>query len=630
MVDRLHHRGPDGRGQQVIAPQHLPYAVGLGHTRLAILDLSTAGLQPMANADQSAWISYNGEVYNFQSHRRALEEQGYRFRSHTDTEVLLHLYQEHGEEFLQMLNGMFALAILDTQNQQLLLARDPIGIKPLYYYHQGGRFVFASEIKAILASELYTTEVDWQAAYDYFTYLYIPCPQTMFRDIRQLPPGHVLKLDLRTGQVQTSAYWQVRRLPDIETASEAELQERANHLLTQAVSAQLISDVPLGIFLSGGIDSTTVAGLACETSQNVKTFTAVFEGHDFQYFNEQAVASAISRHLGAEHHEITVPTTDLWSMFDLLEYFDQPFGNPTFYLMYLVSKNSRDQITVALCGAGGDELYAGYPRYKAARLARRLGWVPAPLWRLGGRALGVLRDNGRTPLLRRARQFVSGMPLEDVERFAHWTYFMGSAEKERLLTGRGATLCNWERSERVLRQVLGNSPLAEADNRLLHLDVTTFLVDNLLEYTDKMSMAVSLESRVPLLDHDFVEFSLNVPYRFKMNGGRTKVLLRDVFSRFLPPAARRAPKKGFNAPLSHWMRNTLDDYFEASQHDRHPLKDRLGADIGTTWQDEGVLNWSFIQHLRQQHRNGKADFSYELFSILVFDLWWRKYVRCSG
>jgi len=629
MVGRLRHRGPDGSGAEILAkPQH-SYAVGLGHTRLAILDLSPAGRQPMANADRSLWISYNGEVYNFLTHREALKQSGHHFQSNTDTEVILHLYQEFGADCLRQLNGIFALAILDVDNQRLLLARDPLGVKPLYYYHAAGKFVFASEIKAILASGLYATEVNWQAAYDYFTFLYVPCPQTIFRDIWQVPPGHLLQLDLATGRFDLSPYWQVRRLPEIEAASEAELYERANQLLTRAVRGQLVSDVPLGIFLSGGVDSTIVAGLASEAGPQVKTFTTVFEGHDFEYFNEQAVAAAISRHLGTDHHEIAVPVADLWSMLDLLDFFDQPFGNPTLYLMYLVSKYSRDQVTVALCGAGGDELYAGYPRYQAARLARRLGWVPRPMWRTAGFALGLLHDTGRTPLLRRGREFVAGMPREDVERFAYWTYYLDAAGKAELIVCRDEMPSHWQPSERVLQRALEASPLADADNRLLHCDVQTFLVDNLLEYTDKMSMAVGLESRVPLLDPEFVEFSLNVPFRYKLHGRRTKVLLREVFDRVFPAEARQAPKRGFNAPLSQWLRNTLDDYFAASARDHHLLKDRLGADIGATWRDDAVFDWSYIQRLRQQHRSGRADWSYELFSIMAFDVWWRKHVLQS-
>jgi asparagine synthase (glutamine-hydrolysing) len=414
----------------------------------------------------------------------------------------------------------------------------------------------------------------------------------------------------------------------VEKANESELKERAKHLLRQAVKGQLISDVPLGIFLSGGIDSTIVAGLAKEVSDSVKTYTVIFEGQEFQYYNEQVVARAISRHLDTEHHEIMVPPTELWPMLDLLDYFDQPFGNPTFYLMYLVSKYSREQVTVALCGAGGDELYAGYPRYHAIRLARRVGWVPWRLWRVADRALHVFRDTGRTPLLRRARQFVSGMQRQDMERFARWTYFMGTAEK-KLLFDFNAASTDFNPSARVLSEAFNASPLAEEDNRWLHTDLKTFLVDNLLEYTDKMSMAASLESRVPLLDQEFVEFSLNVPFRFKLSGRRSKILLRDAFFHFLPPEAQKAPKKGFNAPLSHWMRGALDDYFEASQMDDHPLKDALGEDIGRTWRCERLLDWSYIQLLRHKHRDGKADYSYELFSILVFDLWWRKYVSRS-
>lgn len=628
MVDSLRHRGPDGHGQRVFLPPAAPVAVGLGHTRLSILDLSDAGLQPMTTEDESLWITYNGEIYNFQKLRGELEAKGYRFRTRTDTEVLLHLYREHGEDFLGRLNGMFALALLDLNQGKLLLARDPIGVKPLYYCQLDGKIAFGSEIKAVLASGVCSREVDRQAVWDYFTYLYVPYPATIFRDIRQLPPASLLTIDLGTGSSQLSMYWSVRRLPEVESASDEELAGRTRQLLSRSVEGQLISDVPLGIFLSGGIDSTTVAGLARESSDQVKTFTVVFEGDDYQYFNEQEVARAISRHLGTDHHEISVRPAELWSMLDLIDHFDQPFGNPTFYLMKLVSQHARERITVALCGAGGDELFAGYPRYRAAQLARRLEWVPALLCKLGRWSLSPLRDTGRGATLRRMRQFLGGLEHKSIERFALWTYYMGEGDKRRLIKRRGAGPADsaFLPSHRVLQSALDASPLADPDNRLLDVDVRTFLVDNLLEYTDKMSMAVGLESRVPLLDHEFVEFALNVPFHWKLDGGRSKILLRKVFADFLPEEAQKAPKKGFNAPLSLWVRETFDAYFEASQSPTHPLRQRLGEDIGITWRESGPLDWSMIQWLRDRHRRGRDDYSYELFAILVFDVWWRKYL----
>lgn len=625
MICSLKHRGPDGQGIQTFMPPVVPYPLALGHTRLAILDLSDAGRQPMSNEDETVWVVFNGEIYNFQQLRRELVAKGHRFRSHTDTEVLVHLYEEEGAEFVKRLNGMFAFAILDLPNKRLLLARDPIGIKPLYYWHSPQGFFFASEIKALLASPFYSLDVNWQAVYDYFTYLYVPCPETIFAGIKQLPPAHFLLLDLESNAVSVERYWRVRRIGEWAQASVSDLKAMVRELLADSVQRQMVSDVPLGIFLSGGVDSTIVTGLAKQFDPSVQTFTVVFEGEEFAFYNEQEVARAVSHHLQTDHHELRVPDVNPIEVLDLIEFFDQPFGNPTFYLMHLISKQAREHITVALCGAGGDELYAGYPRYQAVQLAKRLRFLPRLLLRLGQRCLGLVRDSYRTMHLRRARQFLEGLDDDFVRQFARWTYHMDEEQKAKLLgewTNPGAFLP----SERILRTALTESCLEDEGNRLLHLDVKTFLLNNLLEYTDKMSMAVALEVRVPLLDHRFVELSLNVPFAYKLRNGQSKVLLREAFKDFFPIEARKAPKRGFNVPLPHWMQHTFNAYFEASQSPTHPLRRMLGSDIGVTWR-EGILNWDFIQQLRWQHFQGRRDNSYELFAIIVFDVWWRKYVQ---
>jgi len=641
MVQALHHRGPDGQGIQVFTPPTVPRSVALGHTRLAIIDLSEAGRQPMCNENGTVWVVFNGKIYNFQELRAELEAKGHRFRSRTDTEVMIHLYEEFGPACVKRLNGMFAFAIYDGRPQitdhsgrqlavsgRLLLARDPIGIKPLYYCALPDGFLFGSEIKSLLASGLYTVDVNWQAVYDYFTYLYVPYPETVFQSIQQVPPAHLLTLNLVDGSFRLERYWQVRCLEEVEHASFEDLKAWVQELLTDSVRRQLISDVPLGVFLSGGVDSTILTGLAKQVNTSVHTFTVVFQGKDFAFYNEQETARAVSRHLGADHYELPVPLVDPLEVLNLIKFFDQPFGNPTFYLMYLISKHAREHITVALCGAGGDELYAGYPRYRAIQLVRRLGWVPRPFLHLGRKCLDLVRDSYRTMHLRRTKQFLEGLDDDFIRQFAKWTYYLDEERKAKLLVRCShANGCSdsFAPSDRFLRSAVERSSLSDPDNRLLYLDVQTFLVDNLLEYTDKMSMAVALEVRVPLLDHRFVELSLNVPFAHKLRNGQSKVMLRETFAEFFPHEVRKAPKRGFNAPLPQWMRYTFDEYFEASQHLTHPLKERLGDDIGATWQ-EGILDWSFIQQLREQHRQGRRDNSYELFAIIMFDVWWRKYV----
>ena len=644
MVQTIRHRGPDGQGIEVFNPLAGSWGLAFGHARLAVIDLSNAGRQPMSNEDGTVWVILNGEIYNFQELRTELEAKGHRFRSRTDTEVIVHLYEELGPACVKRLNGMFAFALYDgrrrrsgpngespTSGECLLLARDPLGIKPLYYCSLPSGFAFGSEIKAILSSGLYSVDVDWQAVSDYFTYLYVPNPQTMFKDIKQVPPAHVLTLDLVDGSCNLEPYWQVQRSEEIESLSERELKARTRELLADSVGRQLVSDVPVGVFLSGGVDSTIVTGLAREHDAALRTFTAVFQGSEFDYYNEQEPARAVSRHLGTEHHEMPVVIGDPMDVLGLVEKFDQPFGNPTFYLMYLISHQARQHVTVALTGAGGDELFAGYPRYRAAQLARRLRWIPQELLKLANKPMAAIRDSYRTMSLRRAREFLEGLDRDAIRQFLNWTYFMDEDAKSRLLTGQpGANggAGGFAPSERVLRSAMERSPLADEENRVLHLDVQTFLVDNLLEYTDKMSMAVALETRVPLLDQRFVEFSLNVPYAHKLRNGQGKALLRETFSDFFPPEGGREPKRGFNVPLAHWILRSFDGYFEASQLPGHALSELLGPDTGITWR-EGILDWGFIQALREQHRRGRRDNSYELFAVIMFDVWWRRYVLGS-
>lgn len=631
MTRSLRHRGPDGERTHIFKPEPGSCSVAFGHTRLAIIDLSDAALQPLANEDETIWVEVNGEIYNFRELRSQLEQRGHRFRSHSDSEVVVHLYEEEGPACVEHLNGMFALALFDVKAQTLLLARDPLGIKPLYYSSRNGNLLFGSEIKALLAADLLPVEVNWQAAYDYLTYLYVPCPQTMFQHIQQLEPAHHLLFDARTERIHTESYWRIRNLPEIHSARPSELRARARNLVTDSVRRQLISDVPIGVFLSGGIDSSIVAGLARREDASLQSYTVVFEGEEFAAYNEQEASRAASRHLGTKHTELKVPRAAPEQLLALVEYFDQPFGNPTSYLMHQICKVARNNITVALCGAGGDELYAGYPRYRAAALAGRLRWIPRRLLRLGSTALGIWRDSFRTMRLRRARKFLEGLSEDPVTQFVRWTYFLPERAKQRLLRvgdasmgGSNDGLASFAPSERVLRGMLERSDLTDPSNRYLHTDVQTFLLDNVLEYTDKMSMAVPLEVRVPLLDHRFVEFSLNVPFSQKLNGSRTKILLREAFADLLAPEVAHAAKRGFNAPLALWMSRTLDSYFESSSQSRT----LWGEDAGETWRT-GIFDADFIRDLREEHKRGERDNSYTLFAIIMFDVWWRKYLKSS-
>lgn len=616
MTDVQAHRGPDDRGVRLFPEER----VGLGHRRLSILDLSPAGHEPMSNADETLWITFNGEIYNFKELRSELEREGYKFKSQTDTEVILSLYEREGTKCLSRLNGIFALAILDRRANKVVLARDHFGVKPLYYYRAGDKLVFASEIKGILASGIYTPDINWQGFYDYFTYLYVPCPETIFAGIYQIPPAHFLEFDLNNNTSSLAQFWSLKSAGETNghTVSYEASKKELRQLLTQSVEQQMISDVPLGVFLSGGVDSPIITGLMAElSSQPVKTFTVTFTGKNVELYNEGEQASAVARKFRTEHHEIPVNISEPLEMLDLVGSFDQPFGNPTFYLMHLISKAARPHVTVALCGAGGDELFAGYPRHRAVGLAHSLNWVPDFLFAGAGQALAMFSDSYRTAGLRRARQFVSGRDKDFARQYVNWTYFLTGAEKAKLMTSvarAGATNGGaYLPSERIVRQYLNGGAARDAGNSVLDVDVQTFLPDNVLEYTDKMSMAVGLEVRVPYLDYRVVEHAHSLPFDFKLKGGIGKRILRDAFADLLPPEVQ-GPKRGFNFPLATWMRDQFDGYFETQM-------------TGESVKRSGFFNWDYIETLRRQHRAGKKDNSYPLFALIMFDAWQKKYMN---
>ncbi len=614
----LDHRGPDDHGSVC-----LDGPMFLGHTRLRIIDLSPAGHQPMRNEDGTVWIIYNGEIYNFMELGEELRRAGHRFRSRSDTEVILHGYEEWGiEELLSRLNGMFAFAIADTRRHsqpELFLARDHVGIKPLYYTLHGGVFAFASEIKALLALDLAPREVDWQAIYDYFSFLYIPYPRTAFRGISQLAPGHYLTCRAPGGSVNLRRYWDPIRDGGSRTPAQAgsqdEVQEELRPLLEDAVRRQLVSDVPLGVFLSGGIDSTILTALAARaTPGRLKTFTVLFEGEGIAPHDETEYARRVSRHYDTDHHEIVVDLSDPRKLIGLISCFDQPFANPTFYLSYLISQKTRDHVTVALSGAGGDELFGGYPRYRALAYSGLLGALPHRMERGVTDLLRLFPEHYDSQSLRRVKLLARGIGREFPEQYLRWTYYFGDEEKEGLLAPLLSKVGPREPSVRVVERYLDEArDLADLPTRVQYLDMHTFLADNILEYTDKSSMAVSLEVRVPFLDRRIVEWSLRLPWAWKIRNGISKYVLRAAFRDLIPAENLWAPKRGFCPPLAVWMERSLDRYFDEWMRAEDVRK-------------QGVFDWGTIQRLRQEHKLRRRDNSMELLGIIMFDVWYRQYI----
>ena len=359
MARTIRHRGPDGLEFRCFAPPVISQSVAIAHNRLAIIDVSAAGREPMANEDGTVWLVFNGEIYNFEELRPRLESRGHRFHSQTDAEVIVHLYEEAGPACVKELDGIFAFSILDLRRDLLFLARDPIGVKPLFYATTPDHFLFGSEIKALLASSVITSAPNWQAVSDFFTYLYVPGPQTAFDGVKQLPPAHSLTVHLENNSISLMRYWDISRRRDLESVPYGKLKSQIQETLATAVTRQLVSDVPLGVFLSGGIDSTIVTGLAKREKKDIQTYTLALAGDEYRFYDEAEKARAVSRHLGTEHSELRLEFPDLLEMLDLVEFFDQPFANPTSYLMHQLSQKAHEHITVALCGAGGDELFAG-------------------------------------------------------------------------------------------------------------------------------------------------------------------------------------------------------------------------------------------------------------------------------
>ena len=617
MTLSLTHRGPDDGGTEIFGRHKL----ALGHRRLSIIDLSTRGRQPMSNqacdgaGGKLISITFNGEIYNYNELKMQMGNACHRFTTETDTEVILHLYEEFGVEAFKQLNGMFAFALYDKQRERLFLVRDHLGVKPLYYAEVNGQLLFGSEIKAILAAGAYSPEIDWQSAHDFFSFLYVPAPQTIFRGIHALPPAHFLEYDLRARQiVKLEQYWNVSEWGGGGGGAadgEVELAIELYQLMKDAVQKQMVADVPLGAFLSGGIDSNVIVGLMAQQSRQVKTFTVLFDEPEMTYYDERAEAKRVADKFSTEHHELTIDLSRPEEMLDLIEHFDQPFGNTTFFLTYLLSRYTRESVTVALSGAGGDELFGGYPRYRAVQAMKYLRFVPRVAAKAALAALSFQQDNFNDRRLHRARALLAGLDADPARQYLKWVYYLDEDRKAQLF---GKSASGNQASHRVLQAHLDQIPPNwDAGNRFSYLDVETFLPDNLLEYSDKMSMAWALELRVPFLDPRVVELAFQIPFSMKLNREGSKTILRKTFADLIPSENLKVPKKGFNVPLGGWMRTKLDRFFD----------ELLPRDYV---QREGIFDYSYIQQLREEHRRGQRDNAYELFAILIFDTWYRKYI----
>lgn len=608
MAAAIAHRGPDNDGFYETAH------CALGHRRLRIIDLSPLGHQPMTNEDGSVWISFNGEIYNYLDLRPELVSRGHHFRSQSDTEVILHLYEDEGDDFLRQLNGMFAIALWDQRRRRLLLATDRYGKKPVYYWTDGRRLLFGSELKAILADPGVPRELDHEALRDYLALGYIPSPRTVFRGIAKLPPASSLSVEIApSGGPRLRGpqrYWTLRYQPDTRLTEE-DCVEEIRRLVRDATRIRLYSDVPLGAFLSGGLDSSTVVAMMAEiSSKPVETFSI---GFDQASHDELRYAELAARRYHTNHHTFRCAPDALEVLPILVHHFDEPFADDSALPTYYVSKIAREQVTVALSGDGGDEVFAGYDRYaEAMRRERAAAWLPGPLVRGMFRLLAAAYPAGR-----RGWGILHRHSLDRLDAYhADMSLFLPQ-EKAALADPRGplAPVASVAESDPVFqrgRRLASECGSPEFLSRMQYTDQMLYLPDDILVKVDRASMAVALETRAPLLDYRLAEFMARVPAGLRFRNGTKKYLLKRAMAGLLPEEILSRSKMGFGVPLQHWFRRESADF----------ARDVL---LSPTAQERGLFRRREVERILEAHAGGR-NFSGKIWALLFFELWCRAWI----
>jgi asparagine synthase (glutamine-hydrolysing) len=601
MCQTIVHRGPDDEGIYVKG------GVGLGMRRLSIIDVA-GGHQPVHNEDKTVWIVFNGEIYNFPDLRRDLENRGHQFYTNTDTEVIVHLYEDFGSSCVKKLRGMFAFAIYDERNRSVLLARDRLGIKPLQYAWHAGELLFGSEIKAILAVAPELAQVNAAALRDFFCFGYIPDPNTAFTNIRKLPPGHLIEFSAEHPEPRISQYWNLPSFGTLTPSSEEECLQEMEKRLAEAVRIRLIADVPLGALLSGGTDSSIVVALmARASSKPIKTFAIGFKD---AAFNESSYAKLVSEKFRTDHHELIVePNVDA-TLTNLTSSLEEPFGDSSMLPTYFVSCLARQHVTVALSGDGGDELFAGYDRYAVHVKNRRFDAIPQ--W-VGQRYRQHL--HGRLPLATRGRRFLYNATLPWDDRYLDSISFVSGVEHYSHLLSSDFRDGDRNDSWNSFRSYLQEAPAQDNLSRILYLDTKTYLAGDILTKVDRMSMATSLEVRVPILDHIFLEWVTGLPINLKLHGHQRKYIFKKLAERLgIPATVVHRPKQGFAVPLVHWMRNELREEIAQVLLEPRTLQ-------------RGYFNRQGVESLLHEHFRGRRDQSATLWLLLIFELWHRNFLE---
>jgi asparagine synthase (glutamine-hydrolysing) len=603
MCGAISHRGPDDDGFYFQGP------VALGMRRLAIIDLQS-GKQPIHNQARTSWIVFNGEIYNYRELREKLEKLGHTFYTNSDTEAIVHAYDRYGADCPKHLRGMFAFAIWDEQSQELFIARDRVGKKPLLYAQLDGEFVFGSEFAALLLHPRISRDVEPEALHHFLSFMCVPAPLTAYQAIRKLEPGHSLRV--KKGEIRIERYWQ----PDFSKKlkiNEAEAGERAIEILRDAVRVRLMSEVPLGAFLSGGIDSSAVVALMSEESSTpVKTFSIGFEEQDFSELHH---ARRVAEHLGADHHEFIVRPDALEVLPTLVEHYGEPYADSSAIPTYYVARETRRHVTVALNGDGGDECFAGYERYVAMRLAERYNKFPALLRSaVIDPAVGMLPSSAqRRSRARDAQRFIASAALPKVERYMGWMSVFGAAAKSELYSDEFRRQTSLMNSGALLEPWFAQANGAGVVDAALLADTMTYLPNDLLVKVDIATMAVSLEARSPFLDHKVIEFAASLPEKLKLRGLTTKYLLKRVLRQLLPAEILGRRKMGFGVPLGHWFRGKLEPFLREIVLSSKAL-------------NRGLFKPEAVKRLVELHVRSERDYSNQLWTLLMLELWFQRFI----
>jgi asparagine synthase (glutamine-hydrolysing) len=606
MTDEMVHRGPDQHGV------YCDEGISLGHRRLSIIDLSEQGRQPMSNEDGSLQLVFNGEIYNFQELRKELQQKGHTFSSRADSEVIIHAYEEYGVESVNRLRGMFAFAIWDRTKKTILAARDRIGIKPLYYYSDNGKLVFGSEIKSILCHSEISRTLNHQALYDYLGFEFVPAPDTMFKNINKLPAGHYLLFS--QGRLEVKQYWDLSFRSDNGRMSYEDAVEKQRELLDYAVKSHLISDVPLGVFLSGGLDSSAiVAMMRRHIPGRLRTFTI---GYEDKTFSELEYAQQVADHFETDHQVLMIDNLKPEYVEKALWHLDEPMTDLSAVPLFLLCEQAKKHVTVCLSGEGADESFAGYDRFKASRLNRFYSLLPGPIRRhVIGKIVASLPDQPQKKgAINMLKRFMEGSDLSAEAHHLRWQYFSDNRLEQCLFTDDFKGKATFD-PFRQIRNQMSKCDAEDIVNREIYLDTRFMMTDSVLMKVDKMSMASSLEVRVPLLDHVFVEFLASLPGSWKLKGMRTKHVFRSALTGILPDNIVNRGKQGYSLPVKHLLRNEFKQYMIDLLNGSRIVRDNMNID--------------HVNRLINEHVAMKHNHNHTLWALINVAIWGERFgVSC--